>query len=977
MGGIKNKLNNKLSNKTLFKVPLWLKGDVRRKSDRGIISDTNPLGSQLPSFSQPSKMLTRNISSTRKSTRWSLYASKTIGSLRLVSSKTIGSLRLVSLTKYLAISCFTLAILSTLILNIISSYSLTNTTSKAEEVSNANTDPSAISLSFSNATGSCSDTSNPANVCMEIPDGGGIATGGHTVTVNAPSNSDYRLTLSSANNETDLVNGANRIRSISNPASISTLNDLADKTWGMSIAASGSVATSSIYGLQSIDNPLVLIDTQSGDGVINNGPAIDMQYGAKVADPSLMPAGDYSVSVVYTATAIVPPAMLTNLVLNDTLLTGQQKEFAVQGTNLSSTTSVKLCKADSTCYVADKVMTYPGTAEAETIISFVTPAVNEVGNYDVVVETAGGEARLNNSLRVVEQSICRNGDANSDCQVDIDANMIPVYYDGNNADGSAIWKTLSSSDISNNPGKWYDYSQKQWANAVTVASSSLNKYKNKSGVVVDNNNVMGYWVYIPRYAYEVQRPNAVDRVVADEVPLPDNMVNDTWETNSHAIKNDFIIHFEKSTNGIKTPAATCNNLNPTKAQMWRNGTPVENAGMFDSSILAKDYRTACVNERGISRDYTASSSSGTTWATHPAFAWGSMQMNGFWVGKFEATGIESQLTIKPNQASLTGSSSNPGGTIGEVYTAAKGVGQYDSNNNGGSPVSGLRQNSHNLSLYKSHMIKNSEWGATAYLSASYYGAGVGNIARNTVDSIYNVSSSGVKSRTVTGCGANLDTNSFYTRDGTRLTQSVTQSLTACSQDVRMAYNGEFGKLASTTNNVYGVYDMNAGGTDMVAANASYSVSRSSTYSSELMSVEAESPYVDLYLNSSIVNRPDWSAYPDVDDGSGIPFSRTFGSDTCTWESCGGDALHETLVVQSVGKSAMYSDAAWGGLAGASFFEKVDPSWDYGSVDNDHSWMNRGGNVTGAATPWSYSADSGGSGRDYMGGATTHVVLFAQ
>ena len=58
MGGIKNKLNNKLSNKTLFKVPLWLKGDVRRKSDRGIVSDTNPLGSRLPSFSQPSKMLT-------------------------------------------------------------------------------------------------------------------------------------------------------------------------------------------------------------------------------------------------------------------------------------------------------------------------------------------------------------------------------------------------------------------------------------------------------------------------------------------------------------------------------------------------------------------------------------------------------------------------------------------------------------------------------------------------------------------------------------------------------------------------------------------------------------------------------------------------------------------------------------------------------------------------------------------------------
>ena len=61
MGGIKNKLN-KLSNKTLFK-----------------------LGSRLPSFSQPSEMLTRNISNTRKPNRWSLYASKTIGSLRLVT----------------------------------------------------------------------------------------------------------------------------------------------------------------------------------------------------------------------------------------------------------------------------------------------------------------------------------------------------------------------------------------------------------------------------------------------------------------------------------------------------------------------------------------------------------------------------------------------------------------------------------------------------------------------------------------------------------------------------------------------------------------------------------------------------------------------------------------------------------------------------------------------------------------------------
>ena len=199
MGGIKNKLD-KLSNKTLFKVPLWLKGDVRRKSDRGIVSDTNPLGSRLPSFSQPSEMLTRNISNTRTSNWWSLYASKTIGSLRLVT-----------LTKYLSIACLSLAILSTLILNLVSSYSSSKIESNAidsnSEVSTLANDSSSISLSFSNATGSCSDTSNPANVCMSIPDNGGIATGGHTVTINAGNDiASYELKLSSKTEETALVN---------------------------------------------------------------------------------------------------------------------------------------------------------------------------------------------------------------------------------------------------------------------------------------------------------------------------------------------------------------------------------------------------------------------------------------------------------------------------------------------------------------------------------------------------------------------------------------------------------------------------------------------------------------------------------------------------------------------------------------------------------------------------------------------------
>ena len=856
MGGIKNKLS-KLSNKT---IPLSDSRLTSPFSQRGTIEDKQslPLSKEEKrpaAFRVGAPLAGRRCDDMQMSVahRWGRY------------------------TKYLSIACLSLAILSTLILNIVSSYSSSNIESNAEPASAASSSDattlassSSLSISFSNATGSCTDTSNPANVCMEIPDGGGIATGGHTVTVNAPSDSDYRLTLSSANNETDLANGSNRIASISNPASISTLNDLADKTWGMSIAASGSVATSSIYGLQSIDNPLVLIDTQSGDGVINNGPAIDIQYGAKVADPSLMPAGDYSVSVVYTATAIVPPAMLTNLVLNDTLLTGQQKEFAVQGTNLGSTSSVKLCKSDDmdTCYEATEVTTYPGTDEAETTISFVSPIIDNACVYDVIVITDRGEARLDGSFRVVEQSVCRSGDSNNDCKVDIDSHMIPVKYTGDKYNPE--WTVVTQSDASN-PGDWYDYSQKKWANAVTV--ENYQDYQTP-GTVVDNDDVLGYWVYIPRYAYEVQRRDAVDRYVTDFYKLPDG----------DKISNEFIIHFETSADGAKTPAASCNVNIKTAQDMWADGSA---SNRQDSNILARDYRTSCVSENRVSRDYAALSSNNTTWGTHPAFRWGTngagyFELNGIWVGKFEATGKRTSPTVKPNRAT------NAEDTVGVLYTMAKSVGYADSNNVGGTTISGIKQNSHHLAGFRSHMIKNTEWGAVSYLTASFYGAGLGNVKENTATNYGNKDEDNEYQMTgITGCG-------YRTSDtGVTLNASSPESPYACGNGLNNAYHSDNGVESSTTNTVYGIYDMNGGLSEFIAANRSSSSTQ--TTSSSYFSSSAREPYVDIFASNEFPGRADWSYYSGSSQGG------YWQMDECTWESCGGRGLHETSRAQSNGQ----------------------------------------------------------------------------
>ena len=116
--------------------------------------------------------------------------------------------------KYTGLACLSIAILSTITLNIISTYSSSNINSNAEQVGEvstlANIDPASISISISShsATG---DT-NDGNLSLSIPQGGGLVAGRHTVSINAGNEiASYRTFLNGGTNEngvdnTDLVN---------------------------------------------------------------------------------------------------------------------------------------------------------------------------------------------------------------------------------------------------------------------------------------------------------------------------------------------------------------------------------------------------------------------------------------------------------------------------------------------------------------------------------------------------------------------------------------------------------------------------------------------------------------------------------------------------------------------------------------------------------------------------------------------------
>ncbi len=416
---------------------------------------------------------------------------------------------------------------------------------------------------------------------------------------------------------------------------------------------------------------------------------------------------------------------------------------------------------------------------------------------------------------IVDPTICKSGDPKNDCQVDIDPNMIPVKYTGSTT--NAEWTSLAKPEDNLNQGEWYNYNNKQWANAVTVKDPS--KYKGKD-MVVDQSDILGYWVYIPRYAYEVMRRDATDK------PVP---------------AQNFLISFEKVTTPKRRPAACLEQ--------------------------GRDYREDC----DLNRSYIKGKPSNQgTWATHPAFTFGTRELNGIWFAKFETTGEVDQPTVLPNSYYLSGMHKGMNNRIGSFYSVAKSFGVDDPQNVGGDNVSSPK-NSHHLVKLSSRMVNNNDWGAATYLSASKYGAGYDGIQPNS-NRQYHDGDQGI-----TGCGPQYNANDKfggYSDSGLLGTQQ------ACSTgNPQRAYNGTIGQLASTTNNPTGIYDMFGVGEEYTAGSYAF-IRFGETYSKvnhygfdtierkNYFGTDANIPYVNIYR-------------------SDIP-------DECTFDTCGGQALHETL-----------------------------------------------------------------------------------
>ncbi|MDD4386385.1 MAG: hypothetical protein PHD15_01300 [Clostridia bacterium] len=182
---------------------------------------------------------------------------------------------------------------------------------------------------------------------------------------------------------------------------------------------------------------------------------------------------------------------------------------------------------------------------------------------------------------------------------------------------------------------------------------------------------------------------------------------------------------------------------------------------------------------------------------HPAFTFGSTELTGIWIAKFEASGTTSAVDVKPNVPSLRSI------TIDDMFTACRNMETTNGSRYGwGTTGTGI----------DTHLMKNIEWGAVAYLSQSIYG----------------------KNSEVW-----INPNSSYITGQAGTSVSATVTLSTYAYD-----NTTYGVNASTTGNISGVYDISGGAWEYTAAYVNNGNASLTTYGLSL--VNATSQYKDLY-----------------------------------------------------------------------------------------------------------------------------------
>ena len=283
-----------------------------------------------------------------------------------------------------------------------------------------------------------------------------------------------------------------------------------------------------------------------------------------------------------------------------------------------------------------------------------------------------------------------------------------------------------------------------------------------------------------------------------------------------------------------------------------------NAGIIDPNghVISPADSNYSNNEKVQTEGYT-------DYIVHPAFSiyasngggW-SNELSGFWFGKFESSNNGGEVKV------AIGTQSWRSIYINAMYNYAQ-LSTYGGSNNG-------------TNILQSHMVKNSEWGAVAYLAHSKYGLNGGKVMKNSSIEVPGNSTS----------VSNVYGNNVY---------------------------------QSTTHNQYGIYDMNGGAYEWMASYVNNGHPNLTSYGNY--------GDFDLKLYGTTENQQETSTkfktvYPSsVKDGS--------NANAVDYEKSSkikGDAVYETSSSYSYDMGSWHSASASYPYNTAPFFSRSGYGW---------------------------------------------------
>ncbi len=397
--------------------------------------------------------------------------------------------------------------------------------------------------------------------------------------------------------------------------------------------------------------------------------------------------------------------------------------------------------------------------------------------------------------------------------------MIPVKWNATN-------KTWEVADKSNTGNDWYDYSieNKKWANVVTVKENCSNGKTRKDylsagvGTPIPEDDITTMFVWIPRYSYYVksgyhENANGTGEFAIKFLIGTSDKIIDAPEGQDTAIRTS---NTNGETNGgkyIVHPVFT--------ADTDLGGTGSELSGIWVGKFESSNY-TSEYNNRNISAS-----------TTNEDILYG--------------RGDKKNVTIRPNVTSWRFTDVN------EIFTVSQNMAKDETK------IYGF-----NNSEITTTMMQNSQWGAVAYLAQSEYGNmqksndGQSGIWNNSYNEgiTYPTSENGYKmynrSVTLTGMSGNSMDNytNYYSKvvDGSKKDNGDSIEITYTNINENATTGGNYtntyyryytenGQKASTTRNIYGIYDMSGGSWEYMANYLGSSIEN--TFVSNFLKIESK------------------------------------------------------------------------------------------------------------------------------------------